>query len=61
MSYVIVDGVINLERTRRAMPKAPDEFFIEPAQIADSVYFLTQQRSQAWTFELDLRPFGEKW
>ena len=61
MSYVIVDGVINLEPTRRAMPKAPDEFFIEPAQIADSVYFLTQQRSQGWTFELDLRPFGEKW
>jgi NADP-dependent 3-hydroxy acid dehydrogenase YdfG len=61
VSYVIVDGVINLERTRRAMPKAPDEFFIEPAQIADSVYFLTQQRSQAWTFELDLRPSGEKW
>ncbi len=61
VSYVIVDGVINLERTRRAMPKVPDEFFIEPAQIADSVYFLTQQGSQAWTFELDLRPFGEKW
>ena len=25
------------------------------------VYFLTQQPSQAWTFELDLRPFSEKW
>ncbi len=61
VSYVIVDGVINLERTRRAMPKAPDEFFIEPAQIADAVFFLTRQGSQAWTFELDLRPFGEKW
>jgi NADP-dependent 3-hydroxy acid dehydrogenase YdfG len=61
VSYVIVDGVINLEPSRRAMPKAPDEFFIEPPQIADSVYFLTHQRSQAWTFELDLRPFGERW
>jgi len=42
------------------MPEALDEFFIEPAQIADSVYSLAQQRSQAWTFELDRRPFGEK-
>ncbi len=61
VSYVIVDGVINLERTRKLMPDKPDEFFMEPAQIAESVYFLTQQPSQAWTFELDLRPYAEKW
>ena len=61
VSYVIVDGIINLERTRKLMPDKPDEFFMEPAQIAESVYFLTQQPSQAWTFELDLRPYGEKW
>lgn len=61
VSYVIVDGIINLERTRKLMPDNPDEFFMEPAQIAESVYFLTKQPSQAWTFELDLRPFGEKW
>ncbi len=61
VSNVIVDGVINLERTRKLMPDKPDEFFMEPAQIAESVYFLTQQPSQAWTFELDLRPYAEKW
>lgn len=61
VSYVIIDGVINLERTRAWLPDKPDEFFMDPDQIAESVYFLTQQPSQAWTFELDLRPFGEKW
>jgi NADP-dependent 3-hydroxy acid dehydrogenase YdfG len=61
VSYVIIDGVINLERTREWLPDKPDEFFLEADQIAESVYFLTQQPSQAWTFELDLRPFGEKW
>jgi len=61
VSYVIIDGVINLERTRAWLPDKPDEFFMEADQIAESVYFLTQQPSQAWTFELDLRPFGEKW
>ncbi len=43
------------------MADAPDEFFLTPEKIAESVYFLTQQDQQAWTFELDLRPFGEKW
>ena len=61
VSYIIVDGVINLDRTRKAMPDKPDDYFINPDHLAESVWFLTQQPSSAWTFELDLRPFGEKW
>lgn len=61
VSYVIIDGVIDLERTRKAMPDKPDDYFMSSDDIAESVFFLTQQPSSAWTFELDLRPFGEKW
>lgn len=61
VSYVIIDGVIDIERTRERMPDRPDEFFLQPDDIAQAVFFLTQQSRQAWTFELDLRPFGEKW
>ena len=61
VSYIIIDGVIDLERTRQAMPDKPDDYFIDPDHLAESVWFLTQQPSSAWTFELDLRPFGEKW
>ncbi|MEM8779235.1 MAG: SDR family NAD(P)-dependent oxidoreductase [Cyanobacteria bacterium P01_G01_bin.49] len=61
VSYIIVDGVINLERTRQAMPDKSDDYFMSPDDIAESVFFLTQQPPSAWTFELDLRPFGEKW
>ena len=61
VSYIIVDGVIDLDRTRQAMPDKPDDYFIDPDHLAESVWFLTQQPSSAWTFELDLRPFGEKW
>ena len=61
VSYVIVDGVIDLETTRKHLTDKPDDFFINPDDIADSVYFLTQQKETAWTFELDLRPFAEKW
>ena len=61
VSYIIVDGVIDLERTRKAMPDKPDDYFINSDDLAESVWFLTQQQPSAWTFELDLRPFGEKW
>ena len=61
VAYVIIDAVVDLERTRTMMPDKPDEFFIKPDDIAESVYFLTQQPQSAWTFELDLRPFMEKW
>lgn len=61
VAYVIIDGVIDLPRTRQLMANKPDDFFINPDHIADSVFFLTAQKPSAWTFELDLRPFGEKW
>lgn len=59
--YVVIDGIINLPRTREQMPDKPDSFFMPPEDIAQTVFFLTQQPPQAWTFELDLRPFGEQW
>jgi NADP-dependent 3-hydroxy acid dehydrogenase YdfG len=61
VSYVILDGVVNLTRTRQQMPDKADEFFLEPSQIAKTILVLAQQPPQAWSFELDLRPFGEKW
>jgi NADP-dependent 3-hydroxy acid dehydrogenase YdfG len=61
VAYVILDGVVDLARTRERMPDKGDDFFMRPDDIAESVFHLTRQPSSAWTFELDLRPFGEKW
>ena len=43
------------------MPDAPDERFMNPDHIAQSVIHLIDQPRSAWTFEMDLRPFSEKW
>jgi NAD(P)-dependent dehydrogenase (short-subunit alcohol dehydrogenase family) len=61
VAYVVVDGVIDIPRTRQMMPDKPEEFFLQPEHIADTVYFLARQPRSAWTFEIDVRPFGEKW
>jgi len=61
VAYVVIDAVIDVPWTRRAYPDRPDEFFIRPAGIADAVHHVAHQERSAWTFELDLRPFGENW
>lgn len=61
VANVIIDGVVDLPRTRQAMGDKPDDFFVQPAAVADAVWMLTQQDPSAWTHELDLRPFGETW
>lgn len=59
VSYVVVDGVIgDRESDKDAFDKGSR---MDPDDIAQSVYFLTRQPRSAWTFELDLRPFSEKW
>ncbi len=61
VAYVIIDGAIDQPRTREFLPDKGDEFFLNPDHIADAVYYLAEQPRSAWTFELDLRPFKERW
>jgi NADP-dependent 3-hydroxy acid dehydrogenase YdfG len=61
VALVIVDGVIDIPNTRAIFPNQPDAFYLKPDAIAETVFHLVQQDRSAWTFELDLRPFGEKW
>jgi NAD(P)-dependent dehydrogenase (short-subunit alcohol dehydrogenase family) len=61
VAYVVVDGVIGTPSARARMTDRPDDFFLQPEQIAEAVHFLAHQQRSAWTFELDLRPFGERW
>ena len=61
VSLVVIDGVIDIPRTRARMPDQPGTFFLKPDDIADAVFRLTAQPQSAWSFEIEVRPFGEKW
>jgi NAD(P)-dependent dehydrogenase (short-subunit alcohol dehydrogenase family) len=61
VALIILDGVVDLERTRAAMPDKPDDFFIRPDDVAETAWWLTRQNRSAWSFEVEARPFGEKW
>jgi NAD(P)-dependent dehydrogenase (short-subunit alcohol dehydrogenase family) len=61
VAYVVVDGVIDMPTTRRLFGDKPDAFYLRPDAIAETFWHLATQDRSAWTFEVDLRPFGEKW
>jgi NAD(P)-dependent dehydrogenase (short-subunit alcohol dehydrogenase family) len=61
VALVIVDGVVDMPATRRFFADRPDEFYLKPDAIAETVWQLAHQDRSAWTFECDVRPFGEKW
>lgn len=62
VAYFNIDAVIDVPWTRdRFHPDKPDAFFIAPAAIADEVLHVSQQHPSAWSFDVELRPFGERW
>lgn len=61
VSLIIVDGVVDLPRTRRMMPDKPDSFFVKPSAVAETAIQLVAQDASAWSFEVEARPFAERW
>ncbi|WP_244610455.1 SDR family oxidoreductase [Microvirga pakistanensis] len=61
VALIIVDGMVDLPQTRRAMPDKPDSFFIKPSGVAEIAFQLTRQDRSAWSFEVEARPFRESW
>jgi hypothetical protein len=61
VAYIVIDAVIDVPRQRGRFKDKPDEFFIKPAAIAEEAFHLTLQHRSAWSFNIELRPYGETW
>ena len=61
VALVIVDGMIDSPRTRSFAPDRAGEGFLQPDDIAETVYRLAVQPRSAWSFEVDVRPHVERW
>jgi NAD(P)-dependent dehydrogenase (short-subunit alcohol dehydrogenase family) len=44
-----------------ALKKLDPNYLMRPEAVAQTYWQLYQQPRDAWTFELEIRPFGEKW
>jgi NAD(P)-dependent dehydrogenase (short-subunit alcohol dehydrogenase family) len=64
VAHVIVDGVIDGDRARSAIPGVESRFgedgMVHPDEIAKMYLVLHHQQRSAWTHELDVRPWSEK-
>lgn len=60
VAYVNVDGAIDMPLVRQHLPHLTDADLLQPSAIADAFWFLAHQDPSAWSHELDVRPFKEK-
>lgn len=65
VAHVVIDGAIDTNFIRGLMPdvdeKRADDAILSPEAIAENYVMLHRQKRTAWTHELDLRPWKEKW
>lgn len=61
VAYLLIDAVIDVPWARRRYPDQPDDFFIQPADIAEELWHVAHQPRSAWSFLAELRPFNERW
>ncbi|MGG2396882.1 SDR family oxidoreductase [Pseudomonas sp. SH1-B] len=65
VAHVVVDGAIDTAFIRDSFPelyaRKDQGGILDPEHIADNYWFLHTQPRDAWTFELDLRPWMERW
>jgi hypothetical protein len=61
VSHAIIDGVIDTPNTKAWLADAGEDAKIKPEGIADAYWNLHTQPRSAFTWEIDIRPFTEKW
>ena len=58
--HVVIDGQIESERYRHLIAERGPDSLLSPDAIAEAYYQLHRQHRAAWTQELDLRPWVER-
>jgi len=65
VAHVVVDGAIDTDFIRESFPERyalkDQDGILNPDHIADNYWHLHAQPRDAWTHELDLRPWMERW
>ncbi|MFC3713963.1 SDR family NAD(P)-dependent oxidoreductase [Sphingoaurantiacus capsulatus] len=66
VAHLIIDSGVDTAWVRgmmasRGVEEVPPDTLMDPASIAETYWQLHRQPRDAWTHELDLRPFGESW
>ncbi|HZG29850.1 MAG TPA: SDR family oxidoreductase [Ensifer sp.] len=65
VAHVVIDGAIDTDFIRESFPERyalkDADGILNPDHIAENYWHLHNQPRDAWTHELDLRPWSERW
>lgn len=73
VAYVTIDAVIDtpwsLDMAVQGLRTKPlnqqlnlaDDFFCQPVDIAEEVFHVAHQPRSVWSFDVEIRPFAERW
>ena len=65
VAHIVVDGAIDTDFIRTQFPERyalkEQDGILNPEHIAENYWYLHTQPRDAWTFEMDLRPYMETW
>lgn len=61
VAHAVIDGVIDIPRTKDWLKDMPAEAKISAEDIAESYWNLHTQGRRCFTNEIDIRPMLEKW
>ncbi|SDM43685.1 SDR family NAD(P)-dependent oxidoreductase [Maricaulis salignorans] len=70
VAHLVIDAGVDTAWVRERIAQAkgaealaamPPDTLMDPASIAETYLMLHRQSRDAWTHELDLRPYGENW
>ncbi len=61
VALIVVDGIVRSPAAQARFPDRPADASIAPAAVADIAATLVGQDRSAWSFEVEARPYAEKW
>ncbi|MEE9280475.1 MAG: SDR family oxidoreductase [Myxococcota bacterium] len=69
VAHLVIDAGVDTAWVREMIQKSrgvgaddlPPDSLMNPASVAEAYWTLHNQPRDAWTFEMDLRPYGERW
>ena len=68
VAHLVIDAGVDTAFVRDRMRDAggdpdtiPPDTLMNPDSVAEAYWTLAHQTRDAWTFEMDLRPYGETW
>lgn len=68
VAHLVIDAGVDTAFVRERMEQAgydpdamPPDTLMDPASVAEAYWALYKQKRDGWTFELDIRPYAEKW